>query len=66
MFCNGNRCLVYKKMEKTRTWFIDINELTFSFETIAWKTLFFLLDFSREFSKWDLITDFAGKKNLVK
>ena len=53
-------------MEKTRTWFIDINELTFSFETIAWKTLFFLLDFSREFSKWDLITDFAGKKNLVK
>lgn len=32
--------LVDKKLYGTWTWFIDINELAFCFETVAWKTLF--------------------------
>lgn len=62
---NGNHWPVYKKLEDTWTWFTDINELAFSFETGAWKTLFFLLDFSGDFNKWDLIIDFSGKRKLV-
>lgn len=56
---------MYKKLEKNWTWFIDINKLPFFFETVAWKTMFFLLDFSGDFSKWDLTIDFAGKRKLV-
>lgn len=56
---------MYKKLEETWTWFTDINELAFSFETVAWKTLFFLLDFSGDFNKWDLTIDFSGKRKLV-
>ena len=65
VFSNGSPCLVYKKFEETWTWFIDINELAFSSETVAWETLFFLLDFSGDFDKWDRIIDFAGKRQLV-
>ena len=56
---------MYKKLEETWTWFIDTNELAFSSETVAWETLFFLLDFSGDFDKWDRIIDFAGKRQLV-
>lgn len=54
VFSDGNHCLVYKKLEKTLTWSIDIDELAFSFETLAWKTLVFPLGFSGDFVKWDI------------